>query len=281
MMISGAIECAEQDLLPAELLAGLDLRFSSTEGLLGLLEQIVQRTGLGDILAGGPSAVLERLGPEAAACFLHVKNQPLPLHEPRWKTGMGLGYALSPTGADHMHNIHDPVYANEESPAFAAARAMGILDAVDTFELGPAKARLYVYMLLNKSVNNSLAMCAFMPYSLDQMVDQVRAVTGWNVSAWEVLKATERALAMARVFNAREGFTADDDNLPERFFEPLAGGTLAGRAIDRDQFYQTREVAYDMLGWDRQMAAPRRWKLFELGLDWVVGDLEKQGLLLD
>jgi hypothetical protein len=34
-----------------------------------------------------------------------------------------------------------------------------------------------------------------------------------------------------------------------------------------------------MLGWDRQSAGPKRWKLYELGLDWLVDDLDKQGIL--
>jgi aldehyde:ferredoxin oxidoreductase len=275
LMVSGAMECAERGLLPEALVKGLDLRFGSADGLLGLLGQIVDRKGLGDILAEGPRGVAEKLGEETAAYFLHVKGQPLPLHEPRWKTGLGLGYALSPTGADHMHNIHDPFYANEESPSFDAVRNMGILDAVDTFELSPAKARLYIYMMLNKSVNNNLTLCSFMPYSLDMMIDQVRAVTGWNVSNWELIKAAERSLNMARAFNAREGFSAADDVLPDRLFEPLKGGTLEGKRLDRDQFFDTRSITYDMLGWDRQTAAPKRWKLLELGLGWVVENLEQ------
>jgi aldehyde:ferredoxin oxidoreductase len=156
---------------------------------------------------------------------------------------------------------------------------MGILDAVDTFELSPAKARLYVYMMLNKSVSNSVSICSFMPYTLDMMVDQVKAVTGWNVSNWEVLKAAERALTMARAFNAREGFTAGDDILPDRIFEPLEGGPLKGKKLDRDQFFETRAIAYGMLGWDQETAAPQRWKLYELGLDWLVEDLESYGVL--
>lgn len=279
MMVSGAMECAERGLLSADLIEGLDLRFGSAQGMLGLLEQIINREGLGDILAEGPARVAQELGEETASYFLHVKGQPLPLHEPRWKVGMGLGYALSPTGADHMHNIHDPFYADEESPAFAEARNMGILDPVDTFELSPAKARLYVYMTLNNSVNNNLSLCSFMPYNLDMMVDQVKAVTGWNVSNWELLKAAERTLNLARAFNAREGFTAADDILPDRLFEPLQGGTLEGKKLDRHQFFETRDITYDMLGWDQQTGAPKRWKLYELGLDWVVEDLEKHGVL--
>ena len=281
MMISGAIECAEKGLVPADLINGLDLRFGSAEGVMRLLDQIVNREGLGDILADGPKSLAKKLGDEAASCFLHVKGQPLPLHEPRWKTAMGLGYVLSPTGPEHMANIHDPMYVSEEAPTFAGAQNLGILEPVDTPELTPAKARLWVYMTLNKSMNNSLCVCSFMPYSFDHLVDQVKAVTGWNVSSWELMKASERALSMARAFNAREGFTPDDDVLPDRFFEPLESGPLKGQAIDRQQFYETRTLVYDMLGWDRRSAAPKRWKLYELGLDWLVEQLENQGCLTD
>lgn len=281
VMVSGAMEAAERGLIPLRFLDGLDLRFGSAEGLLGLLEQIVNRQGLGAILADGPYAVAEKLGEDVASCFMHVKGQPLPLHEPRWKTGMGIGFAISPTGADHMHNMHDAVYANEESPAFGAVRNMGILDAIDSAALGPKKARLFVYMMLNKSVFNNIAMCAFMPYSLDMMADQVKSVTGWNISSWELLKTTERSLAMARAFNTLAGLTPEDDILPERFFEPLQGGALKGKAIDREEFFQTRDLSYDMLGWDRLNGSPKRWKLYELGLDWVAEDLEKARFLKD
>lgn len=281
VVISGALECAEEGLLPAELLEGLDLRFGSAQGMLALLQQTVDRRGLGEILAEGPNAIGERLGDRAASFFLHVKGQPIPLHEPRWKTGMGLGYVISPTGADHMHNMHDPVYANEQAPSFDAARNMGILSGVDVFELGPAKARLFVYMMLNKSVNNNLTMCAFMPYSLDMMVEQIRSVTGWNISNWEVLKVTERSLNMARAFNTLAGFTSEDDTLPDRFFQPLEGGALRGKALDRGEFYAARDLVYDMLGWDRQTASPKRWKLYELGLDWVAEKLDRNGCLVD
>jgi len=275
MMIAGAMECAEKGLLPPELTVGLDLRFGSARGALDLLDRIVHRTGLGDVLAEGPKGVAEQLGPEAAACFLHVKGQPLPLHEPRWKAGMGVGFTLSPTGADHMHNIHDSVYASRDLPTFAPARSMGILEPLESTALGPAKARLWVYMTLARSLNNSLLTCFFTLYSLNQMAGLVRAATGWNTSSWELVKASERALNLARCFNAREGFTSADDLLPERFFEPARGGALDGRTLDRTDWLATRDLAYDMLGWDRHTAAPLPWKLYELGLDWVADELER------
>jgi aldehyde:ferredoxin oxidoreductase len=267
---AGAMECAEKGLIPPQFLDGIDLRFGSAEGLLTLVEQIGRREGLGDILADGMPGIVEKLGEEAAGYMMHVKGQPLPLHEPRWKPAMGIGYAISPTGADHMHNIHDPVYANDQVPAFDPARNLGILDGIDTLDLNPPKARLFVYMMLNKSAMNNLNLCAFMPYSFDMIVQQVAAVTGWNFSNWELMKATERSLDMARVFNMREGFTAEDDDLPRRFFEPLEGGALKGKHLDPVEFYAIRDLVYQMLGWDTKTGAPKPWKLYELGLDWLV-----------
>jgi aldehyde:ferredoxin oxidoreductase len=281
VMISGAIECAEKGLLPANLTKNLDLRFGSAQGMLDLLNQIVNREGLGDILAEGPREIADKLGKEAASYFFHVKGQPLPLHEPRWKTGMGIGFALAATGAEHMTNIHDNMYASEEAPSFAAAQNMGILDPVETSELSPNKARMWIYMMLNRSISNNVGVCAFMPYSLDHLINQIKSVTGWNISGWELMKVSERSINLAQAFNAREGFTSEDDILQDRFFEPIQGGALKGQTIDRQQFYETRNLIYDMFGWDRKSASPKRWKLYELGLDWVVKDLEKQGILKD
>ena len=93
------------------------------------------------------------------------------------------------------------------------------------------------------------------------------------------MKVSERALTMARAFNTREGFTAEQDDLPDRFFEPLESGTLKGRKLDRQQFLDTRNLVYDMLGWGRESGAPKRWKLIELGLGWLAEDLQKRNLV--
>lgn len=270
MMISGAMACAEKGLLPEEMTMGLDLRFGSVEAMLALLDQITQRRGLGDILAEGPRALQQQLDQQAAECFLHVKGQPLPLHEPRWKTGLGLGYALSPTGADHMHNIHDPMFENEALPPFNAARELGILNGIPSTELSPRKVRLWVYLMLNRSLINNLLICNFTPYTLRQMTDLVSGATGWNVSDWELMKTAERSLAMARVFNSREGFDIEDDDLPPCFFKCPTSGTPVREAIDRDSFIESRSLACAMLGWDEKTGMPADWKLYELGLDWLV-----------
>lgn len=269
-MISGAMECAEKGLLPKDLIEGIDLRFGSADGMLALLDLITQQKGLGAILSKGPKEAIQQLGENTTECFVHVKGQPLPFQEPRWKTGMGIGYALSPTGAEHMANIHDVLYSDLDSPAFAEARTMGILKATDTLELSRDKARLWAYMGISRSVHNVVCLCSFMPFGFNQIVEMIQAVTGWNISNWELMKVSERCLNMARWFNAREGFTPSEDDLPARCFQPIKSGTLSGQAIDPNEFHKTVELTYDMLGWEKKTGAAGIGKLCELGLDWLL-----------
>jgi len=58
------------------------------------------------------------------------------MHEPRCKAGLGLGYAISPTGADHCHNIHDTGY---EARIGSGPKAMGIMEPLPSQDLSAAK----------------------------------------------------------------------------------------------------------------------------------------------
>ena len=60
---------------------------------------------------GQPAAPRRVIGKGAEEFAMQVKGQEFPMHEPRIKQGLGVGYSLSPTGADHCHNIHDTTMA--------------------------------------------------------------------------------------------------------------------------------------------------------------------------
>jgi aldehyde:ferredoxin oxidoreductase len=99
------------------------------------------------------------------------------------------------------------------------------------------------------------------------------AATGWDVSEYELLKLGERAMTLARVFNMREGLTADDDELCERSYGPTQGGALAEGGIDRDELKKAMHTYYGMMGWDRETGVPTVEKLQELGVSWAAEHL--------
>jgi aldehyde:ferredoxin oxidoreductase len=125
------------------------------------------------------------------------------------------------------------------------------------------------------SLLDTLELCQFVwgpawtLYGPTETVELVRAVTGWPVSLFELMKVGERRLNMLRLFNAREGFSRKDDNLPPKFFKPLQGtGPTAGVAIDPVEFEQAMSLYYEINGWT-QDGAPTPAKLADLGISWA------------
>ena len=266
--IAFAMECFEKGLLTPEDTGGLDLRFGNAEAMLQLLELIAARQGIGDLLAEGTKRAAERIGGGAERLAVHVKGQEMPYHDPRIQHGLGLGYAVSYTGADHMHNAFDSNYEHEAG--MDSVRNLGVLEPMPAPWLGPEKVRAIIYGSLRGHLNNCLGLCSFLPYRNDQVVEAVRAVTGWDTTAWELWKAAERLVTMARVFNMRLGFTPADDRLPPRMTEPLG----PGKPIDPAAVEAALPLYYEMMGWDPVTGVPRAAKLYELDIGWVTTLLE-------
>ncbi len=271
-LISFTMECYEKGILTKRETSGLELQFGNIEAMLRMVEMIGEREGIGDILAEGILSAAEKFGKGAKDYAIHVKGMPVPFHEPRGKIGVGLGYAVSATGPDHMEYPHDPFWATEAG--IALLRPLGIFESGDVLDLGPKKVRIFIYLQQYWNLLNSLGVCMFTakpfgPQTLNGLVDYVRAVTGWETSLFDLLRVGQRHANMARIFNLREGFTARDDTLPDRFFQPMEGGTLKGKSIDREEFSKGLQTYYEMMGWDPETGVPKKTKLSELDLDWL------------
>ena len=197
---------------------------------------------------------------------MQVKGVEAGLHEPRLKPSLGLGYMVNPHGADHCLNIHDDAYDNEV--AMKPLRPMGLLEVLPADEMSPRKVALFRFECLKKVVVNCLVMCsiAMTPFNYKQFAELITAVTGWDTDVMEQLRVAERVLTMARLFNVRQGLTADDDRLPRRFFQPKTNGALAGKPLDPDRMEKAKKYYYTLMGWDADTGIPLPEKLEELGI---------------
>jgi aldehyde:ferredoxin oxidoreductase len=266
--IAFAMECFERGILTEKDTGGLKLKFGDAEAMLQMVEKIAQREGFGELLGEGVARAASAIGKGAEEFAMHIKGQELPMHEPRFKPGMGVGYTISPTGADHMHNIHDVAYT-APNIAMNEINELGIHGFLPCQELSPPKVRLLVYGSTWRHTLNCLVFCVFVVLTPNQINDLVRAVTGWNTTVWELMKVGERCVNMTRAFNFREGKNRKDDYLPRRFFTPFASGPLKGTAVDDKQLEQSIDLYHDMVGWDRKTGAPTLTKLQELGIEWL------------
>ena len=263
--IAFAMECYEEGIITPEMTGGLELRFGNAEAMLQTLELMVKREGIGDLLAEGTKRTAEKLGPDAERFAVHVKGQEFPMHEPRLKRALGLGYALSPTGADHQHNVHD---TGLRGRAMERLRAFGVLEPVALESLGGEKVRIYKYVSEMRILTNCLAICNFVPWDYNQYVELLNAVTGWDSTLFELAKVAQRTLALAKLINLRSGFTAADDWLPPRMFTPQTSGALSETAVIPEELRHAIDLYYEMMGWDPQ-GVPRLGTLHELGIGWA------------
>jgi aldehyde:ferredoxin oxidoreductase len=238
------------------------------------VEMIARRQHIGDLLAEGTRRAAAVVGGDAVRFAMHVKGLDLPMHEPRGKVGVGLGYAVNEAGADHLVAYHDSAFSNPESVSFKGALPLGITEALPPREFSRKKAANYAILESWASAGKALGMCYFGPaprsfIQVEDVIAAVRAATGWDLTVQDLLRAGERATNLTRVFNVREGFTRADDTLPDRLFQPLEGGALAGVGMSREQFEQTLTDLYEIKGWDPATAAPTRRRLRELGIEWA------------
>jgi aldehyde:ferredoxin oxidoreductase len=199
--IAWAMECVEKGLIDAPW-----LRFGDADALLRAIEEIGAREGLGDLLANGSRAASEEIGKGSDKFAAHVKGLELPGYEPRTLQAMALGLAVNARGADHnrsgayeadLSGAHDRLHGGEPHVA----------GAIETEN--------------RAAIMDSLILCKFLrgvfaePYP--EWANLLSTVTGWDVDADELAITARRIVLAKRLFNLREGWTRDEDWLPDRF----------------------------------------------------------------
>ncbi len=282
MTLAFAFECFEKGIITPVQTGGLRLEFGNPELMLRLLEMTAHREGFGDQLAQGSSRLARKWGVVDESANLSVKGQELPMHDPRVKVGVGIGFAVNPGGPNHMNAAHDTLFTDKESFSFRSAQPLGIETTLPATELSDRKVDYYLRLDYYWTALDALGLCVFgfaprgvMP--IEKMVECLNAVTGWDVSLEEILEAARRTTMMARAFNSREGFNPEDDYLPKRLYDPKPDGPQAGKAIfSAADFEKAVKAYYAKTGCDPASGRPRRETLAALGLDWVEEMLDRK-----
>ncbi len=237
------------------------LQFGSDGALLAMINDIAYRKGAGDLLAEGSKRAAESVGGKASYYAMHVKGQELVPFEPRSQTNLALGYATAPIGPRYDICEHDWDYDTTAGwpHTLDGSRAVGILKRIPMQYQGVDKVRNFKALSTLWSAADVLDMCIFAiaptrVLNLEMMAQLLGAVTGWETSSYEIMRMGERRLHLMRLYNLREGLSAQDDTLPDRFFEEGldCGGELHGARLDRETFESMIHTYYEMMGWNEK-----------------------------
>lgn len=266
--IAFVMECFAHGILTSADTGGLDYRWGDGDLVVRSVELIARREGFGSVLAEGVARMSARFGAAAEPFNLTIKGQELPMHEPRLKQAMGLGYAVAPVGADHMMNIHDTDFASEGGGLrrvnAALSQKVGPLALQD---LGEDKMQVFYTDVNWMHFQDCAINCHFYPYEYEHMAEAISGVTGVPYTIPDILAVGARAQTLSRLFNLREGFTADDDKLPKRVMQAFKSGPLAGVEIKAESFAWAKRRYYELMKWDPDTGQPSAECLRELGLE--------------
>ena len=284
--IAWAYEAFNEGLLTVEDTDGLDLTWGNADSMVTLTEKIGKREGFGDILAEGSERAAKKIGRGTEEFLITTKGQEAPAHMPQVKRSLGVIYATNPFGADHQSSEHDPAYEDDFEYYADRLATMGLTEPQKPQTLSAEKIRFTLATQYMYSALDSLNLCQFVfgpawqLYGPNDMVDTVRAITGWDdVDLEELQTLGERRLNMMRAFNAREGIDRKQDKLPEKFFKKaLKGGASDGWKLDRVEFEAALDKYFELSEWDVETGVPTRAKLEQLGLGWVADQLSAANL---
>jgi aldehyde:ferredoxin oxidoreductase len=239
--------------------AGMEIKWGDGQTIVKLVEMIINRKGIGELLGAGVKKMAEELGadPETAA---HVKGLEMPMHDPRAYTGEAISYATGPVGA---HHLKGDFYG-----AGAGIPDLGIppTDRFQSAGVAEHAAKFQSY----RDMFDSLLLCKFAPLPPSVIAEILSAITGWSFTPADLVTAGDRSINLKRAINNRLGVTPKDDKLPKINLQVVSEGGIAGKSPD--MAVMLKEF-YDFRKWDRNTGKPTKEKLLELGLDFVAKDL--------
>ena len=276
--IAWAIECYEDGILTDADTDGLALRWGDPHAVLAALEATAFRRGrLGNLLAEGSARAAAQVGPDAQARLITVKGAEAPAHMPQVKRSMGLIYAVNPFGADHQSSEHDTSYEeNSGDRSLGWLAELGLTRPVPATSLGEEKVEFTLVTQYWTGLMDSLNLCQFdwgttwQLYGPSTVAEVVNAVTGWDTTLRELMEVGARRVNLMKVFNAREGFTREEDKLPPRLHQPLTGGVSDGIRVTEEEIEQAKDLYYRLAGWDVETGNPTVERLEELGIAWAM-----------
>jgi aldehyde:ferredoxin oxidoreductase len=276
-IVAFAIECYENGILTKEDTGGLELTWGDSAAIIELTRMIIEREGIGDLLADGVKRAAEKIGKGSERFAVHCGGIEAPMHHPVFDTGWAFTYYLEPTPGRHTTSCRQYLEMQHLKKRYSRARAKPSKDEIIN-EHSKGAHGINVGADYKMLVDCAGA-CLFGtqiggPLPLG---DWINAATGWDYSYDDYLVAGERVRLLRHAFNLREGINPIRDNIPHARLTgdpPMKYGPLKDKSLDLDAM---AKAYYGVAGWDIDTGRPERSRLRKLGLEYVLEELDPEG----
>jgi aldehyde:ferredoxin oxidoreductase len=260
-VLSFLMEAREKQIVSDEDLEGLNLIWGETSDLLPLLNKITKREGIGNLLAEGLKKVTEEIGKNSEVLAMHIRNQGISAHDPRFMSSYLIPYKLDPAPGRHTPFVE---------------HAIDLAKFNEMFPLLDKKNRVLDFYMYHQAYS-SLGMCQFGLLTGNfPLIEFVNLVTGLNLNERDLITAGERIFTLKHLFNLREGLNPLNNSLPQRILNKASDGPNRDVSlVDKEEIIVNEFLT--ALNWNTTSTMPDRDRLAALGLEEFVKILETQG----
>ncbi|MCE5212609.1 MAG: aldehyde ferredoxin oxidoreductase family protein [Deltaproteobacteria bacterium] len=264
-----AIECYEKGILTKKDTDGLELKWGNTGAIIALIEKMVKREGIGDLLADGSKVAAAKIGRGAEECTVHAGGQEPAMHDGRGDPGFNVHYSVEPTPGRHTIGAH--LYYEMFQ---LWKRVKGLPKPTPLFmkgskyKINKEKAQASAACSKFMSLGNGAGMCMFGLFLGSKRIptfDWLNAATGWKFTPEEYMTIGERIQTMKQAFNVKHGIEPKNNFISSRAQGkiPQKEGANKGRFVDVEKL---ASGYWEQFGWDKNTGKPKDETLRKLGI---------------
>jgi aldehyde:ferredoxin oxidoreductase len=205
------IDTIEAGAMIAVLMDGGIGEFGDLDFMLEVLEELRNGTDKGRLYAQGTARVGEHFGVSRVPV---IKKQAISAYDPRVIEVTGITMMMTAQGADHTAGNVPRMKADDKS-------VDELVDASMETQVVMAAADSLGFCIFGRGVTNA---------HLDMIATAINDAVGTDLDAAFFAKLGRETLKLEAEFNRQAGFTVEDDELPEFFYnEPLPPSNKAAR----------------------------------------------------
>ncbi len=257
--VAFAIECYEQGLLTKEDTGGLELTWGNGPAIVALVEKMVRREGIGDLLADGTKTAARRLGKGSDQYAMHIGGQEAAMHDGRNDPGFNVHYAVEPTPGRHTlgAQLYYEMFQLWKTVK-GLPRATPLYFKGRKYRADAEKAIMAAACSKFMSLANAAGFCLFGLMLGSKRIPSfawLNAATGWNKTPEQYLEIGARIQTLKQAFNIRQGVDPRAIKVPDRMLgrPALAQGANKGRSTDLETM---RSDYWRQFGWDPETGRP-------------------------
>jgi aldehyde:ferredoxin oxidoreductase len=268
--VAFAIECFENGLLTLEENEGLELTWGNSEAIVGQVEKIIKREGIGDLLADGVKIAAQKIGKGSEKYAMESMGQEIAMHNPRMINSLAFSYAYDPTPGRHTTaGIDYMQMAKVDNDNYI--EGFSFPKGWKKDDKKKAKAQKLTTEL--HQIISCAGLCQFTSFfGKYPLVELINAYTGWDTDLEDLLESGYRIQTLRQAFALREGIEFISNELPGRVtgHPPDEKGPMKGVSVEYKQFYL--DYCKEM-GWNTENGYPLKDTLKKLDLEFVIKDL--------